>query len=536
MTDVFLSGPVLKNLSVLHLSGNRLTGLGDGVFRCAPSLMEIYLDGNGIRSLHDATFGDLKQLEVINLSGNKLPALPARLLERVSSNVLKMFDLENNSVSLMPDEFFSSKPELPYVYLSHNPWLCSCSVGYLHRFLNDQDYNIYKHNGSNNFIPGADSVLCAGPPYLSGRSIIDLTEDDFCPVDPDPSSLYPRGDQDVMDESRTPFAQLSTWTAIPSVELSTYIWSERWTNSRTESESLLSESSSLASSEHFTDILTRGSTADALLMTQSNSAQPQTTSLILDPPEPPTTAPVTARPGHGTSTRSTSDQPNTAEALSTGPPRPHVVDVRMLPWCWWLFAGFVLLCLLSALTCCFLFLWLLKNYLVLHTSSRSDSSGVILRAYRRTESAARRGQDSEDKVTFLALEQIKDTRAVYRSVLYISREDHEPTREVHTEANGTSSAAERHRAVMFRRTLYRVMSEEQTHNRWTEEEEQRWEQCVDRRATRYTLVLREDAGRQRNIEWLMGEWEIGERGVVRERSCSLIGQEDSMLHFSSSRE
>ncbi len=100
--SVFLSGPVLKNLSVLHLSGNRLTGLGGLVFRCAPRLMEIYLDRNQIRSLHDSTFSELGFLEIINLSQNKLPALPRRLLERVSSSGLKTFDLENNSVSLMP--------------------------------------------------------------------------------------------------------------------------------------------------------------------------------------------------------------------------------------------------------------------------------------------------------------------------------------------------------------------------------------------------------------------------------------------------
>ncbi|XP_026093074.1 SLIT and NTRK-like protein 6 [Carassius auratus] len=177
-------GPVLEKLSVLRLSGNMLTGLGGLVFRCAPSLMEIYLDRNQIRSLQNDTFSDLPRLEVIDLSQNKLPVLPPRLLERVSSSGLKTFDLENNSVSLMPDGFFSSKPELPYVYLTHNPWLCSCAVGYLHSFLNDQEHNIYMHEGLYNIIPAADSVLCSGPPHLLRRPIIELEESDFCPPDP----------------------------------------------------------------------------------------------------------------------------------------------------------------------------------------------------------------------------------------------------------------------------------------------------------------------------------------------------------------
>lgn len=506
--------------------------------------MEIYLDGNRIRSLHDTTFSDLQRLEVINLSGNKLPALPVRLLERISSGGLKTLDLENNSVSLMPDGFFSSKPELPYVYLSYNPWLCGCSVGYLHSYLNDQDHNVYKHEGPNDIVPGADSVLCAGPPHLSGRPIIDLKEDDFCPPEPTSSvPLYPGGDQDFIhsevedpsDKDATTThalsAQPTRWPSRSRAESWTYMWSELWTDVQTfrqkEAEStylfsskvIPTESSPLTSSEHFTE----HSTADTIPMTQStvsNSSRPQTTTLILDRAKPPTTAPITAGAGHETSTESTSAQP---KATRSGPQRTdgadgRVAHVRMVPWCWWLFAGFVLLCLLSALTCCYLFLWLLKNYLVLYRRlqryalSRSDSDGVTLRAYRCTKSTEPRG---ESMVTFLAPEQIKDTRAVFRSVLYISKEQRESLRDVQTEANGrlgrlSITASEPERAVTFRKTLYRVISEEQTHNRWTEEEE-RWDENTERRRdTRYSLILREHTGTETNIEWLMGEWEMGD--------------------------
>lgn len=521
--SVFPSGPVLENLSVLRLSGNRLTGLGGRVFRCAPSLMEIYLSGNRIRSLHDDTFSDLQRLEVINLSGNNLPALPARLLERVSSGGLKMFDLENNSVSLMPYGFFSSKPELPYVYLSYNPWLCSCSVEYLHSYLNDQEHNVYKQEGPKGIVQGADSVLCAGPPHLRGRPIIDLKEDDFCPPEPTLTfPLYPGDELDLGEFDKSDVMRLAD---------AHYNWNELRTHKQIESESKYlfssevtpTDSSPLTSSEHFTE----ESTADTTLKTQStvwNITPPQTTTLTPDRPTTlKTTAPTTAPPGHQTlpqsSTESTSVQ---LEATSTG--------VRMLPWCWWLFAGFVLLCLLSGFTCCILFLWLLRNYLLLfrrlqrYTPRCLEGDGVTLRAFKRAERTEPRGEEVEDRVTFLNPEQIKGTRAVFRSVLFISKEEHESLRDVQTSANGRDmsiTAAERAGAVTFRKTLYRVISEEHTHNRWTEEEE-RWDQNAEgSRATRYSLILKENTGRETNVEWLMGEWEMGERGMVYERDPAL---------------
>ncbi|XP_030630822.1 uncharacterized protein gp1ba [Chanos chanos] len=173
-------GSMLRNLSVLRLSYNKLSGLGGGVFRSAPSLMEIYLDGNSLRSLHDSTFGDLPILEVINLSQNQIPALPRQLLDSISSTGLKTLDLEQNNISSMPDGFFSSKPDLPYVYLSSNPWECSCQVGYLQTYLDDQGHNVYKHAGPSSIVNEPESVVCASPPHLKGQPIIDLKEDHYC--------------------------------------------------------------------------------------------------------------------------------------------------------------------------------------------------------------------------------------------------------------------------------------------------------------------------------------------------------------------
>ncbi|XP_077086900.1 uncharacterized protein gp1ba [Siphateles boraxobius] len=676
-------GPVLENLSVLRLSGNRLTGLGGLVFRCAPNLMEIFLDTNQIRSLHDATFSELPRLEVINLSQNKLPALPARLLERVSSSSLKTFDLENNSVSLMPDRFFSSKPELPYVFLSYNPWICSCAVGYLHSYLNDQEHNVYKHEAPNGLVPAADSVVCSGPPHLFQRPIIELEDNDFCPPDP---PVYPIGDWDFKSNSitlvkpnsspQTPPAPHDT-TDITLVPTSTKSWTPTWSWLRAESWST-TRSEFWTTFELFNlnpmtgpENATPDTTESLAYTTQSNTritdpyqpttSEPPTTGPItvgsqgqstsgsephtsrtitiqteppttgpntarfqgqstsrLDPhsssatltvqTEPPTTGPYTARSqGQSTSRSSSATITDQTEPPTTGPiiagsqgqsttgssrttitvqtepptieqwrnriiPRteaptsvgPHWLDARdaggrILPWCWWLFAGFVLLCMLSSLTSCFLCVWLLRNHL---TFSRwlkhhgclphSDSDGVILQAYSYTEHTQRREEEGE-RVSFIPLKQLRDVQAVFRSVLFINR----PEEQKHdTEGRDASSkvelvsvaggARDKEReptksGEVFRKTLHRVISREQEadgrRGGWREEQEAdgrrggwREEQEADGRregegsTARYSLILREERGTQRQMQWVVGEWELGDEGVAYQRSCSLIGQ------------
>ena len=47
----------------------------------------------------------------------------------------------------MPDNWFSQKEEVPYLYLSANPWACSCSLGYLRRYLDDYELNVYVRDG-----------------------------------------------------------------------------------------------------------------------------------------------------------------------------------------------------------------------------------------------------------------------------------------------------------------------------------------------------------------------------------------------------
>lgn len=62
-------------------------------------------------------------------------------------------------ISMMPDEWFSQKEEVPYLYLSANPWSCTCSLGYLRRYLDGYEYNVYVRDGPDIKID-VESVVC----------------------------------------------------------------------------------------------------------------------------------------------------------------------------------------------------------------------------------------------------------------------------------------------------------------------------------------------------------------------------------------
>lgn len=46
----------------------------------------------------------------------------------------------------MPEGWFI-REWVPYLFLSGNLWVCSCSLDYLHKYLVEYDFNVYYREG-----------------------------------------------------------------------------------------------------------------------------------------------------------------------------------------------------------------------------------------------------------------------------------------------------------------------------------------------------------------------------------------------------
>ncbi|KAK7910039.1 hypothetical protein WMY93_014723 [Mugilogobius chulae] len=182
----------LPSLGVLRLGLNQLQTVPDHCFSGTPALTELHLQNNLISSLHDQSFSGLSKLEILDLSNNHIQTLPPLMMHPLTA--IETLYLEGNKLKVVPDDWFSQKEYVPYLYLSDNPWACSCSLGYLRRYMDDYDLNVYVRDGPIIRVD-AESVICDSPVSLQGQSVIKLEESDFCgshPSGPEPMEVATR--------------------------------------------------------------------------------------------------------------------------------------------------------------------------------------------------------------------------------------------------------------------------------------------------------------------------------------------------------
>ncbi|XP_069543779.1 platelet glycoprotein Ib alpha chain-like [Brachyistius frenatus] len=532
------AAPMLPSLSVLRLGSNRLTSLSGGSFSACPALTELYLDHNVIDSLSDRSFSGLGQLEILDLTANHIKVLPDLMLHPLPA--IETLYLENNKIKVMPDDWFSQKDEVPYLYLSANPWACSCSLSYLHSYLDDHELNVYVRDGPD--IKGiVESVVCDSPPRHRGRPVVGLDESDLCSpaTEPDPTGVS------YQPISSSPYQT----TAPPTVPATTYLPPP--------------PPPTVPATTYLPPPPPPTVPATTYLPPPPPPTVPATTYL---PPPPPPTVPATTYLPPPPPTVPATTYLLTVGASTGSPTKPVLTtstSTSVSPWasneasgvrrgekrpaggagvfCVWLLAACLLLCAASAAGVLATLVTLVR----------------LVVWYRRVDEELARSRGGRDTLMLLSRMKEKEVAgvgggvtALYRSVLFVHREGGEavegedggeggverlagkgggdPTRE---EGGGGGRG-------VYRKTLYRLISKEEAIEGWRDV----MEECQvsaegggggggrDRRSRggggaskkHYSVILREEreeaGGGREELDWVVGGWEVKRGGGEGPRS------------------
>lgn len=185
--------PENSSLTWLALSGNRVTTLRAALLRKTPSLVNLDLSDNRLERIEAKSLDLLTKLERLNLQGNMLTSLDGDLFQN-TSRVGYLF-LSRNKLGSLPQDLFQGLTELkalsldeiqlshvpqglldPLVNLDNGgldlasiPWVCDRELEYLWRWLHKNEEKVS--------LP--ETVACAEPPSLAGRSVMSLSENDL---------------------------------------------------------------------------------------------------------------------------------------------------------------------------------------------------------------------------------------------------------------------------------------------------------------------------------------------------------------------
>ncbi|KAJ8279999.1 hypothetical protein COCON_G00070650 [Conger conger] len=130
----------LEHLRVLYLSGNRITRLQDHTFRCLQRLQELHLQENSVEVLSEEALVGLSSLALLDLSRNSLRTLQQGSLRPLAS--------------------------LQLLRVTVNPWLCDCALLWFRRWMSREGQRLLN--------PGGRRLLCASPPRLAQRPLLEV--------------------------------------------------------------------------------------------------------------------------------------------------------------------------------------------------------------------------------------------------------------------------------------------------------------------------------------------------------------------------
>ncbi|XP_070502908.1 uncharacterized protein [Chironomus tepperi] len=240
-----------EKLKILHLDGNDLKSVNVSYFAGThETLEELYLRNSEISKLNDNAFSRFKKLKLLDLAGNKITTIQS-----------------SHFGDLLNDENFK-------VFVSGNPWNCTCDMEFLLDFAAD---------GVN--------ATCKNPDSLSGKSIYEL--EDICYI--------PTQEPTTTEETTTtPTTTSTTTTTTPT------------TTSTTTTTPTTTTTTPTTTSTTTTTPTTTSTTTTTPTTTSTTTTTPTTTSTTTTTEE---TTPTTT----STTTTTTTTEETTPTTTSTTP-------------------------------------------------------------------------------------------------------------------------------------------------------------------------------------------------------------------------
>ena len=190
----------MRQLTILNLSGNKIFDLSNGAFDGMNQLKSLNLRSNQIANLPNGVFDGMSRLNYLDLRSNQIANLPNGVFDGMYQ--LGSLILTGNQIASIGRYTFSSKPnmsiQIHHLYLDDNqltslqpwwhnviitakllsigknPWDCSCDnkqmTGWLISIVGQ--------------INDINDVLCYIPHRLHGKTIIQMSDEEFC-MDPE---------------------------------------------------------------------------------------------------------------------------------------------------------------------------------------------------------------------------------------------------------------------------------------------------------------------------------------------------------------
>ncbi|KAM6473856.1 leucine-rich repeat-containing protein 19 isoform 2-T2 [Liasis olivaceus] len=158
-----------KNVSVLYLNSNHITleKSDTVILHKYNSLTELYLNNNSIVVVHNCSFENLLKLKILDISNNYIKTVGKAAFAGL--NELQILHLQNNKITQLSSDVFAVLKNLKvlnlqnnllvyldievrfnstFITLSGNPWICSCDLLSLQRWLNNPTVTMENENNT----------------------------------------------------------------------------------------------------------------------------------------------------------------------------------------------------------------------------------------------------------------------------------------------------------------------------------------------------------------------------------------------------